>query len=510
MEVIFMPGSGVQVVDNEGLTIIERAASDQAQVAGQKVVGVEEVDRVPKKAVRGTGLRELDEDEQKQAQLLRAVLGTAKHYFGSFKQLFKGVKDARNPKLIAYPLETLLFTGLLMYLCHLGARRQIKHKLRENGSSKAKIKALFGVDEIPHGDTLNYGFKRLVVVQMQEVVCRMVAVLIRKKVLYRWRLLNKYYLVVIDGTGSLNFKEQHCEHCLTKKLKNGETLYYHPLLEAKLVTANGFAFSLMTEFIENSDPEATKQDCELKAFYRLSDRLKARFPRLAICLLLDGLFAGGPTFERCQKNGWQYFIVLTDDDLASVQQEFEALYRLAPENHKEIEFGQKKAIRQSYRWVNQISYVDSQRKEHQLSVLECVEEKTDSQGETSTTKFKWLTSFEVTVRIADVLANDGARLRWKIENEGFNSQKNGGFKLEHAYSEDETAGKIFYLLMQIAHLIFQLVEKGSLFRKAFPTGVGSLQNIAFHLLEAWRNLRLSSRGFISLYGGRYQIRFDSS
>jgi hypothetical protein len=322
--------------------------------------------------------------------------------------------------------------------------------------------------------------------------------------------LNKYYLVVIDGTGSLNFKEQHCEHCLTKKLKNGETLYYHPLLEAKLVTANGFAFSLMTEFIENSDPEATKQDCELKAFYRLSDRLKARFPRLAICLLLDGLFAGGPTFERCQKNGWQYFIVLTDDDLASVQQEFEALYRLAPENHKEIEFGQKKAIKQSYRWVNQISYVDSQRQEHQLSVLECVEEKTDSQGETSTTKFKWLTSFEVTVRIADVLANDGARLRWKIENEGFNSQKNGGFKLEHAYSQDETAGKIFYLLMQIAHLIFQLVEKGSLFRKAFPKGVGSLQNIAFHLLEAWRNLRLSSRGFISLYGGRYQIRFDSS
>jgi len=32
------------------------------------------------------------------------------------------------------------------------------------------------------------------------------------------------------------------------------------------VTANGFAFSLATEFIENSDPGASKQDCELKAF----------------------------------------------------------------------------------------------------------------------------------------------------------------------------------------------------------------------------------------------------
>jgi hypothetical protein len=82
----------------------------------------------------------------------------------------------------------------------------------------------------------------------------------------------------------LTFEERHCEYCLTKKLKNGTTLYYHPVLEAKLVTSNGFAISIMTEFIENRDPEATKQDCELKAFYRLADRLKARFPRLAICL----------------------------------------------------------------------------------------------------------------------------------------------------------------------------------------------------------------------------------
>lgn len=462
------------------------------------------------KKLRETELKELDADEQEQAQLLRAVLGTLQHYFGSMRRIFEGVNDPRNPVLIDYPLEALLFTGIFMFLCQLGARRQIKHKLRENGPSQAKIKALLGVDKIPHGDTLNYGFKKLVVADIQEVVCWMVAVLIRKKVLARWRLLNKYYQIAIDGTGMLVFKEKHCEHCLTKKLRNGETLYYHPVLEAKLVTGNGLALSLMTEFIENSDPEATKQDCELKAFYRLSARLKARFPRLAICLLLDGLFAGGPTFERCEQHGWKYFIVLTDDDLTSVQQEFETQFQLAPQNHKEIEFGPKKVVKQSYRWVNESSYVDSEQKEHHFSVLECVEEKTDREGETNTTKFKWLTNFEVTVRTADLLANDGARLRWKIENEGFNSQKNGGFEMEHAYSEDRTAGKVFYFLMQIAHLIFQLAEKGSLFRKTFPNGVGSLKNIAFRLLEAWRNLRLSRQGFLSLFGSRYQIRFDSS
>ncbi|MDM8528852.1 hypothetical protein QUF58_11685, partial [Anaerolineales bacterium HSG24] len=97
-----------------------------------------------------------------------------------------------------------------------------------------------------------------------------------------------------------------------------------------------------------------------------------------------------------------------------------------------------------------------------------------------------------------------------IENEGFNVQKNGGFELEHAYSEDETAGKIFYLLLQIAHIIIQLMAKGSLFVKAFPNGVGSLKNMSFRLLEAWRNLRLSTKGLCSLFGGKFQIRFDSS
>ena len=82
--------------------------------------------------------------------------------------------------------------------------------------------------------------------------------------------------------------------------------------------------------------------------------------------------------------------------------------------------------------------------------------------------------------------------------------------MEHAYSQDETTGKVFYFLMQIAHLIFQLLEKGSLFRTAFPKGVGSLKNIAFLLLEAWRNLRLNSGDFLNLGQGKYQIRFNSS
>ena len=104
---------------------------------------------------------EFDEEGHKQAKILKAFLGTTQHYFGDLSQLFQRVNDPRNPNQITYPLASLMFTGLLMFLCHLGARRQIKANLRDNGPSQAKFKELFGVDDIPHGDSLNYTFKRL-------------------------------------------------------------------------------------------------------------------------------------------------------------------------------------------------------------------------------------------------------------------------------------------------------------------------------------------------------------
>ena len=70
---------------------------------------------------------------------------------------------------------------------------------------------------------------------------------------------------------------------------------------------------MMTEFIENRDPQASKQDCELKAFYRLAERLKQRFPHLPnpLCCWMV-FFAGGPTFQLCEDYSWRYIIVLQD------------------------------------------------------------------------------------------------------------------------------------------------------------------------------------------------------
>lgn len=68
-------------------------------------------------------------------------------------------------------------------------------------------------------------------------------------------------------------------------------------------------------------------------------------------------------------------------------------------------------------------------------------------------------------------------MRWKIENQGFNLQKNSGLNLEHAYSTDPDVMKSFYYLMQIAHLWPKLVCPEPLGAKADMLSIICSQSI---------------------------------
>lgn len=449
--------------------------------------------------------RFLDLPMNDQTELLKALFGTIGHFFGDFKGLLSEVTDRRSPNQITYPISALAFTGILMFLCHLGARRQIRRMLHTLPSA-ATFHTLFGVDTVPHGDTLNDAFMICDPEDFQRVICRMVRALIRKKVLYSCRVLDKYFVVAVDGTGTVTFSERHCPHCLTQT-QNGKTTYYHKVLEAKLVGPNGFAFSVMSEFIENPGEQPKKQDCELKAFYRLAPRLKAAFPRLPILLTLDGLYACGPVFHICKNYDWGFIIVLTDKDLPSVNQEFRALSALQSYNRLSLRTGKNREIDQVFRWADQILYTDSGKRDHALQALECIETKPDKRGRPSRSTWRWVTNLRVSKKNVIALANDGGRRRWTIENQGFNTQKTGGYRLEHAYTTNPNAAKIFYYLLQIAHTIAQLLYHGSLLGTSGRKAMGALKNLAGRLLEAWRNAALTAAAMDQVMQCRFQIRF---
>lgn len=396
-----------------------------------------------------------------------------------------------------------------MFLCQLKARRQIGIKLRTSASAKT-FRSLFGLEQFPHGDTLADLCEKLDTKQVSRLSPRMVKNLIRKKTLNEHRLFGKYYMIAIDGTGTFRFKNRHCNYCLTRVHTNGEIDYFHNVLEAKLITETGFAFSVMSEFIENGPTEnPSKQDCELRAFYRLAKRLKKAFKRLPICLHLDALFANGVVFDIARENNWTFIITLQDGSLRTINDEYERLKDLQVDNRLKCCTGKQKEILQNYAWINDIAFTDSKQKSHYINVFECREVKPGKNQEIVKTKFKYVTNFNVENANVVQLSN-GGRARWKIENEGFNVQKNGGYGLRHAYSKNPNGFKVFYLLMQIAHTITQLVAHGNLLKKIFPKGFGSAANLAFALLEAIRNSSITPIQIALINSTKIQIRFDSS
>ena len=103
----------------------------------------------------------------------------------------------------------------------------------------------------------------------------------------------------------------------------------------------------------NAVMENNKQDCEQRAFKRLAERLKTYFPRLPILLLLDGLYANGPIMAQCLQHHWQFMIVLKDESLSTVWEEFHSLLEYLPQNNYSRTWGTR---RQQFQWVNQIEY----------------------------------------------------------------------------------------------------------------------------------------------------------
>ena len=436
--------------------------------------------------------------------LPEALVKTIDHFAPEFWPALARVKDPRHPMMTTYAIELELLVGLLLFVTKLGARRSVKYKLGTPAFA-ANLENLGKLlypkawppwpDSVPHGDTLNYLLKGVAPREIHVLRRLIIRCLIRKRALESFRLLNRYYPVAVDGTGQIVFQVEHCKHCI-RKTHEGRASYSHPVVEAKLALENGLALSVGTAFVENVDPEASKQDCELKGFYRLAKDLKADFPMLDICLLLDGLFACKPVIKLCRRNRWAYIITFKEGSLPAVWQEYQALKTLAP---KDVLVVEQEGCRQTFRWVNGIDFDGLL-----VNAFECLEE--TPQG---TTPFVWLTGFTVTAANVVELA-EGGRRRWKIENEGFNTQKNGGYELEHAYSTNPTAMKNFYLLLQIGHLISQLMEKGSMLRKRIRAIMGSLRVFSQRLWAAMTETLIDLDRLRAILGTRIQIRFDTS
>lgn len=223
--------------------------------------------------------------------------------------------------------------------------------------------------------------------------------------------------MIVDGTQTYSGSRKLNEGCLERHYNKGtaeETVNYHcDVLEAKIVLGESLIVSIASEFIENNGEDAErqkdmseeerKQDCETKAFKRLAKKLKKAFPRLPIILLADSLYASEPVMDICRENQWDYIIRYKTGSIPSIAEEYGKIAEKGTSGHAEF--------------INDIDYNGKP-----VNMLRYWEEKI-SNGKTVRTEFQWLTSMRITEKNAEKTACAG-RKRWKIENEGFNRQKN--------------------------------------------------------------------------------------
>ena len=321
------------------------------------------------------------------------------------------------------------------------------------------------LESLSHQDTLHRLLSKIKVDQIEEALLELVERFVRQKKFRRY-LISNCYPIAIDGTQKLVRDSCWDAQCLEREVQRkeadgtvtGRSQYYAYVLEASLAFANGMTIPLMSEFLsyEEGDWERNKQDCELKAFKRLAERIKERFPRLPVMVLLDGLYANGPVVELCRRYRWQFMIVLQDDNLPSVWEEVEGLKKLQLRNRLDRTWGER---RQHFWWVNEIEYRygDHERKRQTVHAVICQEQWEGVDPKTAQivamhSKHAWLSSEPLDRETVHERCNLGARHRWGIEN-GFLVEKRHGYEYEHCFSQNWNAMKGYHFLMRLGHLI---------------------------------------------------------
>ena len=400
--------------------------------------------------------------------------------------------DPRRSEQCIYSQAHLLWMGILLFMMHLGSRRQMRYeRLSEAfGRNMAALSRQEALEFVADPDTLAYYAENVPVDDVEKLLASMTTGLIRMKALDPFRLYGQFP-IAIDGTQISTFDHEPWPGCPHRKRSNGNIQYFSYVLDAKLVTPCGMALTLASEMLTNEGNELfDKQDCELKAFPRLLEKLHGLFPRTPMCLLLDGLYANQNTIRLIEDRRWNYIATFKEGSMPERFPEAVTLAGMQKQNRLTVK--QPKAT-QRLAWVEALPIA-----ELTPNVLFCNE-----QPETGdATDYVWLTNFHLCRNNVENIANKGGRLRWKIENEGFNVQKNNGYEMEHPYSEHANGFRIFYLLLLIAHYITQLILHGSLIQSLCKT-FGSAKNFARRLAESMRN-HLSHRN-LTMPG---QIRFS--
>lgn len=304
----------------------------------------------------------------------------------------------------------------------------------------------------------------------------------RGKVLERFVYMDKYYLLSIDGTGYFSSHAVHCDSCCKKEHKGGSVTYYHQMLSAVIVHPDEkVVIPLAPEAIIKSDGDK-KNDCERNASKRLIPDIRKDHPQMKFLVIEDGLASNGPHIDLLKKHHFSFILGAKPGD-------HEWLFDWVKHSDKveTITYREgKKTI--TLRYLNGVPLNDS-RSDLLVNFLECVEVLDNGKN----TTFSWVTDLEITDKNVKQIMK-GARARWKIENETFNTLKTQGYHFDHNFGhENKYLSTVLAHLMMLAFLVDQIQHTAcKVFQKALVTVRNNKKLLWFRLRSIFHEVPVDS------------------
>jgi Transposase DDE domain len=361
------------------------------------------------------------------------------------RESFGGIKDYRSHNCTYSLTDTLMGAFSIFHLKDpslLAFREQFDYR-REN------LKQIYGLEKIPQDSGLRKCLDGLNPALLRPVFKVLLNQLRNAKVLEEKRVLGDYLAVSGDGTGYFCTTKNDCAHCLTRHLRNGEVQYHHQLLAACIVhPGQNTVFPVAAEAIVRQDG-AEKNDCERNAAKRLFPQIRQILPTDKIILLLDALYADGPTLRALKAEQFSFFITLKEGYALLQAQRLQEAGKL-----EELIWynGKSKCIA---RWTNDLIF-NGQNQDILVNYLQ-YQEVNKTTGELLYHN-EWITDLTINKDQVQEMVQV-ARARWKIENETFNTLKNQGYHLEHNYGHGKQfLSTVFAMLMLLAFLVDQVAQ----------------------------------------------------
>jgi len=406
--------------------------------------------------------------------------------FPHLNDWLNSLPDPRRQSMCLYSAAHMWWHILATFLCRQGSRNGFDQQ-RQSGQAPWNMSALCGQEPedprfegqptVTSSDNAARHAQRVDPQEVAQIPVRMFQELLRRRFFDSARLLERWYVLIVDGT-----VKEKCRQGFEQggKSSTGSGRYRY-VLQLSVIGPEGTLFPLMHEQMDLQDPITQKEDCELKSFERLCQRLKTQFPKLPICLVADSLYCCQSVVTICSLYDWKYVLTLKEGRQPTTWEEALHLLPCHRSNHLRQLLGQDgKGGLRDFRWIENIMLGN-----HQTNVILVGEITTQA-----ATLYAYITNFSnLTPQRAATVALSGGLERHRIEDT-FNTQKNNGIGLEHVFCAHANASKNYYTLMQVAQILWTLTCRGFLQRVYCWARQATQIGLARALWEGLRACRL--------------------